>query len=839
MRIITTILFVTFIGININGQDRFHRNYPTSRMEALQLLDGLTSGDISFMVGVASDLDDIEDYKGLVFVATDIKGNTLWDKYLQYDITASIVQDASLVLASNDSLYYSVTIRENGENKVMYGSLNRSTGDFGITEVITLDNSLSNSQGGTTLLTATDTSIMHVTSILSDMNRNIVSTTEIDIDTAVFINQQTYAAADTFDNELNTIVRSVQYDTLGKTIYMSGVIIDDTPEAFIIQIDSLGNPVWSKKYASPSGEGRGYIPNDLIVTPDSSIFLVGLTTPTVSTTEGFISRIDSSGNVVWTKHVNFGDNTNTNVDNVTVTPTGLIIAGRSQDLTRMVATDYHIKLGGGGEQIWANQYNSVAGFFMDRGELSNTQQGGTMYFSTSIDDGSPVLTLIKTDPDGTTGCQDTIGQDLVFTADLVSDTLVWTQGDLGSTLESVMVVDTLRTEIDVPTLELESFTFCPDDPIIFTFDAKTDGAIGYLWSTGATSDTLTVTELGDYSVTVTMGVNVCYTMCDTGRIEQYEEPEIQLGIDDSQFCDRGTVFVGFQYVKDAPIDIIQWSTGETVSAIEVSETGEYEVMVTDICGESVTQSITVDEIPMRITEISTSLDEDFCANNGIELSVSANGNIQSARWSNGAVGTSIVVTEAGTYQVDVTGICGEAFTESITVSPDLIKTIDNLIIETGGVTCVLGDVTLTASFVGNGQNIQWNTGSTGLTTTVDGPGSYTVSVQDECGATSQASVALEECPECLTYPQVFFPNGMEELNQSFGPLLNCGDQVSDYELKVYNQWGNLVFESTAVADEWDGKHGGNDAPSGVYVYFAKYNAGEGDQMTKGDVTLLR
>ena len=139
MRIITTILFITIIGLNVNGQDRFHRNYPTSSMEAMQVLDGLTSGDISYMVGIASDLDDIDNFKGLIFVGTDIKGNTLWDKYLQYDISESLIQDASLVLASNDSLYYTVTIGDNGENQVMYGSLSRSTGEFGSTHVITLD----------------------------------------------------------------------------------------------------------------------------------------------------------------------------------------------------------------------------------------------------------------------------------------------------------------------------------------------------------------------------------------------------------------------------------------------------------------------------------------------------------------------------------------------------------------------------------------------------------------------------------------------------------------------------------------------------------------------------
>jgi hypothetical protein len=49
----------------------------------------------------------------------------------------------------------------------------------------------------------------------------------------------------------------------------------------------------------------------------------------------------------------------------------------------------------------------------------------------------------------------------------------------------------------------------------------------------------------------------------------------------------------------------------------------------------------------------------------------------------------------------------------------------------------------------------------------------------------------------------------------------------------------MVFETTNVGEEWDGQHNDSPAPSGVYVYYAKYNIGIGEQMLEGDVTLIR
>ena len=92
----------------------------------------------------------------------------------------------------------------------------------------------------------------------------------------------------------------------------------------------------------------------------------------------------------------------------------------------------------------------------------------------------------------------------------------------------------------------------------------------------------------------------------------------------------------------------------------------------------------------------------------------------------------------------------------------------------------------------------------------------------------------------LMWPKVFFPNGLEEENKTFGPYSSCNLFISDYTLKIYNKWGNEVFVSSDINDEWDGTHKGKKSASAVYVFVAEYTlAGIKQDVFKGDVTLLR
>ncbi len=468
-----------------------------------------------------------------------------------------------------------------------------------------------------------------------------------------------------------------------------------------------------------------------------------------------------------------------------------------------------------------------------------------MYFTTNQHEGINVPALIKANDMLQTICSDTIGVQSLFSVTLSADTLVWESiGVDTNQAEMVAIEDTMRVSYDIPTLTLGDTTFCPDDPIDYTFDAETEGAVAYIWSTGATSDTLRVMEEGEFMVTVTVGEKVCYTLCDTGQVTVYEEPEIQVAIDTGPFCETGQVAIGMNYIKEAPIDKIEWSTGdEDVNVILVPETGNYGVTVTDICMETANQDVSIDEFPELISSIDISLDEDFCANDGIRLTAVVDAPANSAFWSNGDAGTSIIVQEAGSYSVTVTDICNNPWTASVEVGDDLIvQPISELSIVPVNGDCVLNgsSLELQASFIGEAFSFNWSNGSNDPSTTVNTPGQYNVSVANECDDEVSASITVEECPECVQFAQVFFPRGEVDENRTFGAELQCPPEtITDYNLKIYNKWGNLVFETSQVSERWNGTDGGDPSPTGVYVFYATYNAGAGDQSAEGDVTLIR
>lgn len=64
-------------------------------------------------------------------------------------------------------------------------------------------------------------------------------------------------------------------------------------------------------------------------------------------------------------------------------------------------------------------------------------------------------------------------------------------------------------------------------------------------------------------------------------------------------------------------------------------------------------------------------------------------------------------------------------------------------------------------------------------------------------------------------PNVFTPNG-DNVNELFTPM---GKSFQDYDLTIYDRWGNIVFRSKDIRFSWDGKlSNGEKAPMGIYVY---------------------
>jgi gliding motility-associated-like protein len=74
-------------------------------------------------------------------------------------------------------------------------------------------------------------------------------------------------------------------------------------------------------------------------------------------------------------------------------------------------------------------------------------------------------------------------------------------------------------------------------------------------------------------------------------------------------------------------------------------------------------------------------------------------------------------------------------------------------------------------------------------------------------------------------------------NDIFFPLYKG---VEEFEMQIFNKWGELLFESTDVRRGWDGYYHGNLCQQDVYVWRVKVTFQDGgDLVDSGDVTLIR
>ena len=116
---------------------------------------------------------------------------------------------------------------------------------------------------------------------------------------------------------------------------------------------------------------------------------------------------------------------------------------------------------------------------------------------------------------------------------------------------------------------------------------------------------------------------------------------------------------------------------------------------------------------------------------------------------------------------------------------------------------------------------------------------YTLVAINEFGCRAEDSMVITvSCSDNILYiPNVFSPNGNGK-NDVF-KVRSSGIRELNF-LRVYDRWGELVFESADQNIGWDGTFKGVDLPPAVYVFYLKAVCGEGFIIERhGNVTLIR
>lgn len=111
------------------------------------------------------------------------------------------------------------------------------------------------------------------------------------------------------------------------------------------------------------------------------------------------------------------------------------------------------------------------------------------------------------------------------------------------------------------------------------------------------------------------------------------------------------------------------------------------------------------------------------------------------------------------------------------------------------------------------------------------------------GCATSYELSLPVISDPIYYvPNTFTPD-QDEHNQTWFPVFTSGYDPYNFNLKIYNRWGEIVWESNDSKGEWDGTYGsdGRKVQSGIYTWIIKYANKETDEkkVVSGFVNVLR
>lgn len=137
-----------------------------------------------------------------------------------------------------------------------------------------------------------------------------------------------------------------------------------------------------------------------------------------------------------------------------------------------------------------------------------------------------------------------------------------------------------------------------------------------------------------------------------------------------------------------------------------------------------------------------------------------------------------------------------------------------------------------------------SSGAAGLSHTIDGlPGNTTVAILVRAIGAKICETSLPGGPvsgTTLSTREIFVPNAFTPNNDGKNDILKVfGNYISTIDLRIFNQWGQLIFQTTDPTQGWDGKHKGKLQPVGVYAYILKVVRQDGTVVNKkGSINLI-
>ena len=405
-------------------------------------------------------------------------------------------------------------------------------------------------------------------------------------------------------------------------------------------------------------------------------------------------------------------------------------------------------------------------------------------------------------------------------------------GCIASAGQSISVLPELETAI-VPNATVP---YCTGDEITLT-------AIGvpfidqFEWSNGEVSQSISVTQTGIYTVTVTNGIG-CTAQASL-PIGFLPLPPNDIFVNgETSICEGDEVTLtalappfGFDF---------EWNTGETSQSITVTEAGDYSVTVTSVAGcESTSDDVTIDVVPGPTVDAGPDLV--ICAGDTVVLTTTGGENVT---WMPGGEGPSIEVSplDDTSYIVEVTNDgCGQVAVDTVNIVVQAYPTAYFNVGETN-----LGEPVL---FTDSSQvpplfSWEWDFGDGNFSNEqnpsndYEAPGEYEVTlVVSTSGGCADTAAQVIDVQEFFVITNVLTPNS-DGVNDYVRITSSLAELI---EAKVYNRWGFSVWEGVGTDLRFYGKTPeGVHLQAGTYYYtFIVNYPGDKMQQRQGFLEVLR
>ena len=380
-----------------------------------------------------------------------------------------------------------------------------------------------------------------------------------------------------------------------------------------------------------------------------------------------------------------------------------------------------------------------------------------------------------------------------------------------------------------------------------------NGGVGatYEWydQSGNIFSTNNVVTVGNGTYWVTATSFGCPVISDTLTVISQSAPVVELGNDITIDC-NSTVLLDPNISGGSGVYNYLWNNNSTSNTLNTGG-GFYSVIVTDDqtgCYGEDSINITEDQPPNTVISGGGSICSDGST---VQINFLYDGlipwnlqyfnqtdtflqtNIQTANYS-------ITTSTSGTYQIlnvldyndCMSNYSGQAIVQ-VNQMPEAVLSPDSYILYIGDTLLIQlpEDYSYYQWFDQNNDSI-----SNSSVLSIYQAGDYYVYVEDQNGCFDYSnSVTVDEVPRTELYvPNTFTPNA-DWHNEVFRVY---GKNIKEYSLKIFNRWGDLLFESNDIQKHWDGYFKGRKVDENKYLYYIEI-IGEDDVLfTKSGIINL-